>query len=128
VIVLDGSAIFAYILDEPEADRCEQLFTSDEPFAISAACLAELLIVAGRKGVSRQAERMIASLSPEVYPVTEQRARAAAEAYGRWGKGVHPARLNIIDCFAYALALEHRCPLLFVGNDFALTDATPALS
>jgi hypothetical protein len=40
--------------------------------------------------------------------------------------GVHPAGLNICDCFAYALAKELDCPLLFVGDDFSRTDVVPA--
>jgi ribonuclease VapC len=35
--------------------------------------------------------------------------------------------LNFGDCFAYALAAERRCPLLYVGNDFAQTDIVSAL-
>ena len=54
-------------------------------------------------------------------------ARRSVEAYRRWGKGVQPAALNIGDCFAYELAIEHDCPLLFVGSDFALTAVRPAL-
>jgi hypothetical protein len=37
------------------------------------------------------------------------------------GKGVHPAGLNFGDCFSYALAKEHSCRLLFVGDDFSKT-------
>ncbi len=44
----------------------------------------------------------------------------------RWGKGGHPAGLNFGDCFAYGLASEMRCPLLFVGDDFAKTDVVRA--
>jgi hypothetical protein len=36
-----------------------------------------------------------------------------ADAYGKWGKGVHSAGLNPGDCFAFEVAKEHRCPLLF---------------
>jgi len=43
------------------------------------------------------------------------------------GKGVHPAALNFGDCFAYAVAVEKDCPLLYVGEDFALTDVRPAI-
>ena len=57
-----------------------------------------------------------------VVPVFEADARRAAEAYGLWGKGVHPAALNLGDCFAYALAKAQDCPLLYVGDDFARTD------
>jgi ribonuclease VapC len=51
----------------------------------------------------------------------------ATDAYARWGKGVHPAALNLGDCFAYALATELRCPLLYLGEDFARTDIRSAL-
>ena len=53
-------------------------------------------------------------------------ARRVAQANARWGKGVHPAGLNFGDCFAYALARKHECPLLFVGNDFSKTDVARA--
>lgn len=126
MIVLDGSALLAYLLDEPDAERCEQVFAGSDRFLISAASLAELLIVAGRKGVLDQVEQLLASLAPDVITLTRQGAAAAAAAYRRWGKGSQRAKLNIMDCFAYALAMEHSCPLLFVGDDFAKTDVTPA--
>jgi ribonuclease VapC len=49
-------------------------------------------------------------------------ARRIAEAQGRWGRGAHPAVLNFGDCFAYELAKEHACGLLYVGGDFSKTD------
>lgn len=54
--------------------------------------------------------------------MTAATADQVADAYRQWGKGNHPASLNFGDCFAYALAKELGCPLLFVGNDFARTD------
>jgi len=59
--------------------------------------------------------------------VTEAMARMVAGAYGRWGKGVHTAGLNFGDCFAYEVAKEHSCPLLFVGQDFSKTDVENVL-
>ena len=59
-------------------------------------------------------------------PVTEHDAFKVAEAYARWGRGAHAAGLNYGDCFAYALARQRACPLLFVGEDFAETDITLA--
>lgn len=50
-----------------------------------------------------------------------------AEAYGAWGKGVHPAGLNFGDCFSYAVARDHACRLLYVGQDFAGTDLPGSL-
>ena len=49
--------------------------------------------------------------------------RAAAGAFGRYGKGMdYKAALNLADCAAYALARTMNCPLLFKGNDFTETD------
>ena len=57
-----------------------------------------------------------------VIAVDEDQAELAANAYRRFGKGRHPARLNYGDCFSYALAMQHAEPLLFKGNDFSQTD------
>ncbi|MFN5481108.1 MAG: type II toxin-antitoxin system VapC family toxin [Brevundimonas sp.] len=48
--------------------------------------------------------------------------RLAVEAFERFGKGRHLARLNMGDCFAYACARSHGLPLLFKGDDFTHTD------
>ncbi|MDP3899007.1 MAG: type II toxin-antitoxin system VapC family toxin, partial [Mesorhizobium sp.] len=39
----------------------------------------------------------------------------------------HRARLNMGDCFSYALAKSRNLPLLFKGDDFIHTDIEPAL-
>lgn len=51
----------------------------------------------------------------------------ALAAYLRYGKGLHPARLNLSDCFSYALARALDLPLLYKGDDFAKTDVRSAL-
>jgi ribonuclease VapC len=51
----------------------------------------------------------------------------AIDAFRTYGKGRHPAGLNIGDCFAYALASATGYNLLFKGNDFIHTDIRPAL-
>jgi len=43
-----------------------------------------------------------------------------------YGKGRHPAQLNLGDCFSYAAAKTLNAPLLYVGADFAKTDIRPA--
>jgi ribonuclease VapC len=70
--------------------------------------------------------RLTEDLRIETVVLTHDRADFAAHAYAVWGKGNHPARLNFGDCFAYALARELDRPLLFVGQDFALTDVRVA--
>jgi ribonuclease VapC len=64
---------------------------------------------------------------PEIVTVTPASARRIAEAYQRWGRGLHPAALNFGDCFAYEVAKEHACRLLYVGDDFAKTDIEAVL-
>ncbi len=128
MIVVDGSALFAVLLDEAAASACATALEEADPLLMSAGSLTEFLIVAARKDVLDLSQGFITALAPTIVPVTEQRARAAAEAARLWGKGVHPASLNFGDCFAYALAKEHDCPLLFVGDDFALTDVKAALA
>ena len=120
--------IFAILLDEPGASACAAALEEADELLLSAASLTELLIVAAGKDVLDLTQRLLNALAPTIVPVTEQRALAAAEAYRSWGKGFHDARLNFGDCFAYALAKEHGCPLLFVGSDLALTDVEPALA
>jgi ribonuclease VapC len=60
--------------------------------------------------------------------VSLEQARAALASFIRYGKGRHRARLNLGDCFAYALAKTRNLPLLFKGDDFLNTDIIPAWS
>ena len=126
MIVVDTSALIAVAAEEPEAAACEAVLTAND-VVISAAALAETLIVAKRKNVEGSLQALLGGLGLEVIEVSEVLAILAAEAYGRWGKGFHPARLNYGDCFSYALAELYDCPLLYVGDDFAATDVRRAL-
>ena len=122
MIVVDTSAIIAMAQEEQDADRCATALLSADRLLMSAGTMLELLVVAAGRRIEAQAESLLDGLDLEIVPVTKASARASAEAYRRWGKGCHPAALNFGDCFAYALARDRDCPLLFVGNDFARTD------
>jgi ribonuclease VapC len=126
VIVIDTSALMAILLAEPEAPRCMAALTTDALLAISAGTLAEARIVAGRRSTGDALDRLLQRLKPEVVAVTAVEAAQVAEAYGSWGKGIHPAGLNLGDCFAYALAKARGWKLLFVGKDFSRTDIAAA--
>ncbi len=52
----------------------------------------------------------------------EEQAQIARRAFVQYGKGHHPARLNLGDCFAYALAKVLNEPLLCKGGDFVQMD------
>ena len=67
-----------------------------------------------------------ASLDFRLVPVGDQEYNIAIDAYARFGKGRHPAKLNMGDCYAYACARANHATLLFKGSDFSKTDITPA--
>jgi ribonuclease VapC len=127
MIAVDTSALMAIVLNEPEADACAAALEAEDRLLISAGTVAEALIVAGRRNVGEEIDRLIDGLGFEIVSVTPASARRVAEAYERWGRGVHPAALNFGDCFAYEVAKEHGCRLLFVGEDFARTDVERVL-
>jgi ribonuclease VapC len=126
VIVLATSALMAIVLGEREAEDIAEALAHADDLAISAATVAEALIVSRRRGVGEAMAGLSEGLGATIAPVTEADAEVVANAYGRWGKGVHPAGLNFGDCFAYALAKCRKRPLLFVGDDFAQTDIESA--
>lgn len=98
-----------------------------ETVMISAATVTECLVVAFGYECEEQIAALLRYPGIVIEPVTAVRARLAAEAYRRYGKGWHAASLNFGDSFAYALAREHECPLLFIGDDFGITDIKRAL-
>ena len=127
MIAVDTSALMAIVLDEPEGDACIAALEAEDGLLISAGTVAEALIVSARRNVGEELASLIDGLGFEVVTVTSASARRIAQAYGRWGKGVSPAALNFGDCFAYEVAKEHACRLLYVGDDFAKTDVESVL-
>lgn len=122
MIAVDTSALMAIVFNEPEADAFAAMLETEDRLLISAGTVAEALIVAGRRNVGEEVAQLIDGLGFEIVSVTPASARRIAEAYEKWGKGVHPAALNFGDCFAYEVAKEHGCALLYVGQDFEQTD------
>lgn len=127
MIVVDTSALMAIVLQEADATACMAALEGADEIVISAATLAETLVVAGRRQVLDEVYRLIQGLQLTVVSVTRETADDVGAAYRCWGKGQHPARLNLGDCFAYALARTYSAHLLFIGNDFAQTDIAAAL-
>lgn len=129
-MIVDTSAVMAILRKEPEAASFNEALTLAERPAMSAATLVEVMLVAeGRGGpaASIEAEALIAEAGIEIVPFTPAHAALAVEGWRQWGKGRHPAALNLGDCFAYALAKARGEPLLFKGQDFAQTDVRPAV-
>lgn len=129
-VVVDTSAVLAVLLGEPDASRyADALSRNIGDLHMSAVSLVETRIVLeSRKGPDAAAdlETLIARVSIRVEAVTADQADRAWGAWRRFGKGRHPARLNLGDCFSYALVRALRGNLLYKGDDFSQTDV-PAL-
>ncbi len=124
-MVLDTSAIVAILAREPVADRLVQAVEAARTRLVSAATVVETsLVVLGRYGEAGepQLDRLLGAIGAEVVPVGEEQVTLARDAALRYGRGRHPAALNLGDCFSYALAIARGEPLLFVGGDFGKTD------
>jgi ribonuclease VapC len=126
MIVVDSSALIAILEKEPEAERFLQILRDNLPRFMGTLTVYETGVVIGyRHGFQSTADVMslVAELGINVIPFAEHHISLALDAYGRYGKGIHPkARLNFGDCAAYALAKTLNAPLLFKGNDFSETD------
>ena len=127
MIAVDTSALVAIVLKEAQGDACAVALRDDDQILISAATMAEALIVSAGRNFTPDMVALIEELDCEIVSVTAATARRIGEAYKQWGKGFHPAGLNFGDCFSYELAKDRGCPLLYVGNDFAKTDVASVL-
>lgn len=132
-IFADASALIAIIADEPKADALADALEAAtirlcSPMSVWET-VAGLCHSHGLSIQSAQAEvqPFLQSGSLTFVPIAEREFAFAIEAYARFGKGRHAAALNMGDCFAYACARSNDAKLLFLGDDFARTDITPAL-
>jgi ribonuclease VapC len=128
-LILDSSAVLSVLFREKTHAQVEDALDSAELISIGAPTLFETTMVAvarfdlpGRALVSQFMERW----SVAVAQFDARHASVALEAFARYGKGRHPARLNFGDCMTYATASVAELPLLFVGDDFSQTDLKPA--
>jgi ribonuclease VapC len=125
-MIVDTSALIAILRREPERDAFRDKLLAAGIVSISAVGLVESRIIAEREGGRAELDTLLAAADVRVVPVDQVQADAASDAFLRYGKGRHPAALNLGDLFAYALATTAGEPLLYKGNDFARTDVTPA--
>lgn len=125
MIVVDSSALIAILLDEPERrSLVDAIVDYGEPCVSAASYLETSMVMEAYSGVqgSRDIDDFMEDVGIRIVPVDQAQARLAREAFRRFGKGRHRARLNFGDCFVYALAKALDAPILFKGNDFELTD------
>ncbi len=124
-MVVDTSAILAILHNEPERRRFTEAIEAAAVVRMSAATFVEAsLVVESRFGADglRDLDRLLELAEVEITSLDVRQARAARDAFSRYGRGRHPAGLNFGDCLSYALARVLGEPLLCKGGDFPLTD------
>jgi len=129
---IDASALCAILLDEPDGDALA-LKLSRAPYRLTSAIavfetvralvrVVEMDVSEARAVVTR----FLDAADISAVPIADAEREAALDAMQRFGKGRHPAKLNMGDCFSYACAKTHAAPLLFKGDDFGQTDIEAA--
>jgi ribonuclease VapC len=128
-MVVDASALIAILRAEPEDALFAGLLYDATVRIMSPVNWFEAAMNTEKRSMSdfTALEKLAAHLDLKIVPVDEVQMRLAHEAWRRFGKGRHPAKLNLGDCFAYALAKRSGEPLLYKGGDFAHTDVTAAV-
>lgn len=129
---VDASAWVAIILQEPERERLRIVLADAAVILTSPMAIWETVRAVTRESrdpvevVSTRLTALLVSVGARIVEIGVLEGQLAVEAHARFGKGVHPARLNMGDCFAYACAKVHGVPLLYKGEDFAMTDIEAA--
>ncbi|MEN5363572.1 type II toxin-antitoxin system VapC family toxin [Brevundimonas intermedia] len=129
MIVVDASALVAVLLDEPEKLQILTILATEEAMLSPIGYWEAHTRIHGLRGDDGVADldALLTNFGIRITPATAITAKFAAQAQIDFGKRT-PAKLNLGDCFAYALAKESDAPLLFKGDDFSQTDLIPALS
>lgn len=124
-MVIDTSALIAILFGEPEAEIFARVIADDPKKIISAFNALETgIVVEARKGEAggREFDLLMHRAHIEIVAMNADQVELARTAWRVYGKGNHPASLNIGDCCAYALSKYSGEPLLFKGDDFSKTD------
>lgn len=125
---IDTSVFIALLTGEPDADALAESLAGAELRRTSPLVRLETsAVLATRLDISpTQAsdlfDEMLEEADITMAPITDEIGKIAVRCFETYGKGRHPARLNLVDCFSYACAKALKAPLLFKGQDFSLTD------
>ncbi|OAN64798.1 type II toxin-antitoxin system VapC family toxin [Sphingomonas sp. TDK1] len=127
-LFVDASAMVAIIAEEPERDRLVVEAVEGAPALWSAMAAWETVAALSRSremnitAAHQEAALHADQLGLTLVPIGARELELALDAYQQFGKGRHPAGLNMGDCFAYACAKSHDARLLYKGDDFSKTD------
>jgi ribonuclease VapC len=125
---VDASVLVAILGGEPDSrSQIERLQHSGETITSPVAIWEAVTALIRRYGfdperAGREVATLIAVSRTNLVPIDAAEGEASLDAYRRYGKGQHDARLNMGDCFAYACAKTNGATLLYKGDDFSKTD------
>jgi ribonuclease VapC len=129
---VDASALVAIIGEESDGLELAGRVRLADHIHTSAIALYEAALGLSRAkritvaDAQAALDQFVAISGARIVPITAEIGRIAIDAFDRFGRGRHPARLNMGDCFAYACARGLHVPLLFKGDDFPQTDIAEA--
>ena len=127
-IFADASALIAIIVGEDGADALADELEVDRERLCSALSVWETVAGLCRSytfstpTARAHVQDFLDASRFEFVEIGAREWEIAIEAHAHFGKGRHPAALNMGDCFAYACAKSHGAKLLYKGRDFAQTD------
>lgn len=124
-MVIDSSAVIAILLGESDAALFTKAIAEAPKRFMSAFSFLECcIVIEAKKGETggRELDLFLHKSKTEIVPLRAEHVEMARTAHRKFGKGRHPAGLNIGDCCSYALAEYSGEPLLYKGGDFARTD------
>ena len=127
-MIVDASALVSILTGEADAEKlAARLDAAETPMThqVSVYEAVTALMRQRRQDAARVEEAVVAFLLEAdiaVLDIGKAETAAALEAFGRYGKGRHPAQLNMGDCFSYGCAKIRGVPLLYKGRDFSQTD------
>lgn len=125
---LDASAIIAILASEDDAASLTARLDQAHEVHTSAVAIYEAVVGLARIGnvpaddASALVDGLLDETNATIVPIDGATGREAVAAFFRYGKGRHPAALNMGDCFAYACTRQLAAALLCKGNDFPRTD------
>lgn len=125
---VDASALVAIALHESDRDALIDRLEQAGKRTTSPVSVFEAAIAVGREIEDRPqglpiVMELIDRAQIEIVPIDAELVGPLNSAYLLYGKGAaHPAKLNLGDCFSYALAKRLDVELLYKGDDFAHTD------
>lgn len=126
-LVVDTSVLVRIVKQEETWQEFKHIL-QNSTVLVPAVCLVELsLLVRVARYLEPWASELVERAGFQMLGLSVEEARIAVAASRGYGKGSgHPAQLNFGDCLVYRAARSRDLPLLFTGNDFALTDIVPA--